>query len=135
MCSTSSNICRLHSLQMVHMMHKATAPHKSALWWLPRLPFQQANKSHTLSWISQWNTNKQNTSDQRWHANSQWRSTWYTNSPLFLYMQHNSTIQIFHVQRLPIVKILLWQLPTWKKLLCEPSPSKYFSRERNVEGH
>ena len=83
---TPSNTCWLHSRQKVHVRHKGTAPYRSALRGLPKLPFQPANNPITLLGIAQWSPNKQNTSDHRCDANSQWRRKWHADSPHLLHM-------------------------------------------------
>ena len=63
-----------------------------------KCPFQQASMSTTLPGMVQSRPKRQNTKDQSWEVNSQWRSKWSTNNTFLA--------QNFLLQRLSIVKIL-----------------------------
>ena len=72
-------------------------------WALPKKDQATTGKPTRLLWqggffVSLYN--RKNTKDQSWNANSQWRSKWLTDSPLFLHIQHHSTIQIYLLGRL-----------------------------------
>ena len=123
---TPSNTCWLHSRQKVHVRHKGTAPYRSALRGLPKLPFQPANNPITLLGIAQCKTPVTTDAMQ---THNEGENDMQTPRISCTCMQHHSSIQIFPTKIIHCKNLLpLAAVHVKKKLLWwKPSHAKYFS--------